>query len=95
MMKFSTNHLNCELRSEINHRFTMAFKNFMPSKNTALFIVCFALAFWLSSYKMPLNSLTQAIVDWSYSHFRGLTTDTYESESNTVTFTALLLVLLV
>lgn len=73
----------------------MILKNAKFVKNTALFIVCFALAFWLSAYKMPLNSLTQAIVDWSYSHFHNLLTDTYESESDPVTFSTLLLVLLI
>jgi len=73
----------------------MILKNAKFVKNTALFIVCFALAFWLSSYKMPLNSLTQAIVDWSYSHFHGLMTDNYESESDPVTFSTLIVVLLI
>jgi len=73
----------------------MILKNARFIKNTALFIVCFLLAFWLSAYKMPLNALTQTIVGWSNSHLHGLITDTYESGSDPITFATLVAVLLV
>ncbi|QKJ87404.1 hypothetical protein PMPD1_2462 [Paramixta manurensis] len=63
-------------------------------KNIALFIICFILAFVISMYGMPLNSLTQSVVDWSYAHFSHILTGVYESESDPVTFTALMVMLL-
>lgn len=63
--------------------------------NVIIFLICLVLAFVLSMYKMPLSNLTQSIVDWSYSHFSFLITDVYESGSDPITFSALIITLLI
>ena len=73
----------------------MILKTVNFAKNIAIFVVCAVLAFTLSMYQMPLSNLTLSIVTWSYDHFSYLLTDTYESESDPVTFFTLISVLII
>lgn len=64
-------------------------------KNLVLFIACIGIAFFFSRYGMPLYSFTSFIVDGSYHLFSHNLQDVYESGSDPITFTTLIVMELV
>ncbi|WP_238996377.1 hypothetical protein [Pluralibacter gergoviae] len=64
-------------------------------KIIAGFIVCFVMAFTFSRYGMPLYPITSWLVDHLYQYFSHYQSDTYEAGTDPVTFTSLVVVLLI
>ena len=62
-------------------------------KKTTVFALCFILAFIISSYGMPLYSITSWLVDHSYQILSNYQSNTYEEGSDPITFTSLLTVI--
>ncbi|PNS11617.1 hypothetical protein COO59_11415 [Mixta theicola] len=61
-------------------------------KKAVGFALCFIVAFVLSCYGMPLYSFTTWIVDHSHQIFSRYQADTYEPDSDPVTFLSLIVV---
>ncbi|MFZ4835583.1 hypothetical protein [Rouxiella sp. Mn2063] len=60
------------------------------TKNILLFIVCFFVAFWLSSYGKPLYAITSAVMDFSYQEFKHTLTQSYEMDLDPITTSTLM-----
>ncbi|NIF23071.1 hypothetical protein F3J40_15880 [Pantoea sp. Acro-835] len=65
------------------------------TKNIVGFILCFIVAFWMSSYGKPLYTLTSWVVEHAYLMFGKYQSGSYEAESDPVTFSSLILVVCV
>nr|WP_276516191.1 tlde1 domain-containing protein [Rosenbergiella australiborealis] len=63
------------------------------AKKIICFVLCFILAFTISSYGMPLYSITSWLVDHSYQLLSHYQSNTYEEGSDPITFTSLLTVI--
>jgi len=61
------------------------------TKNIIIFIVCFIVAFWLSSYGKPLYSITSAVMDFSYQELKQYLTQSYEMDLDPITISTLML----
>ncbi len=64
-------------------------------KKIGLFVVCYVLAFYISSYGMPLHSMTSSIITHAHNIFGKYQQDIYEAGSDPVTFIALLVTIAV
>lgn len=63
-------------------------------KHSLLFVACFLIALWLSSYGKPLNSITLWVMDHVWSLFNSHLTQPYESGADPVSFIAIMVMAL-
>lgn len=64
-------------------------------KNILLFALCFAIAFGLTKYGMPLYSFTFSIADFIHNTFGKYQTGIYEFDSDPLTFFSVLTLIII
>jgi len=61
------------------------------TKNILIFILCFMVMFYFSSYGKPLYSITSAVIHFSYQEFKQYLTQSYEMDLDPITTSTLML----